>query len=129
MKTLIYLFTLILFAISLFAQTYTEPERIKYIAFEDIDKAVNVEGVVVIELWASWNDDNAYDIDRLYGCTAYRIDVDENPRAIEAYGVYSLPTVLFFLNGEFQYKDESDITYQAKEDLQHLQDHINELNQ
>jgi len=129
LKNLPYFLIPILFAISLFASTYTEPERIKYINYEDIDRVVNVNGVVVIELWASWNDDNAYDIDRLYGCSVYRIDVDENPRAIEAYGVYSLPTVLFYLNGEFQFKDESDITYKAKEDLRHLQEHVNELNQ
>lgn len=118
-KLLAVLFLSFTFTVALNAQ-------VEFIDYTDIEYAIETPGeVVVIEFWAEWNADNAYNLESLQGAYLYRIDADYNRKALEAYQVKSLPTVLIFYSGELVHTDRSDISFAKREAESHLQEIIN----
>ncbi|MFL5964618.1 MAG: thioredoxin [Gaiellaceae bacterium] len=64
---------------------------------------------VVVDFWAPWcGPCKAIEpaLDELAGTTAkvefVKLDIDENPRTADTYGVLSLPTVMLFESGELR---------------------------
>ena len=97
--------------------------------WDEFDSATDQNGVVVIELWAQWNKDNAYPGWELEDCLYYRADIEELPGIIEDYQVVSIPTVLFYKDGILAIRDDGDATFKAGHDISHLQEHVDKLNQ
>jgi len=68
------------------------------------------EGKSVIEFNAGFNKDNGYrDLSRVAGAKLYRIDIEAKPALREKYKIKSLPTVIYFYDGEERYRWEAGI--------------------
>lgn len=74
------------------------------------DEVLNAEEPVLVDFWATWCgpcrqiapiiDDLA---DEFEGrAKVGKVDVDDNPQTAQEYGVRSIPTLLFFKDGEVQ---------------------------
>lgn len=74
------------------------------------DEVLNSEEPVLVDFWATWCgpcrqiapivEDLA---DEFEGrATVGKVDVDENPQVAQQFGVRSIPTLLFFKDGEVQ---------------------------
>ena len=66
------------------------------------------EGIVVVDFWATWCGPclhmapalEAFAIDNAGKVAVYKVDVDENPKTAQMFQIRSIPTVIFFKNGE-----------------------------
>jgi len=68
------------------------------------------EGKSIIEFNASFNKDNSYrDLSRIAGAKLYRIDIESNPALREKYKIKSLPTIIYFNDGQERYRWEAGI--------------------
>jgi hypothetical protein len=68
------------------------------------------EGKSVIEFNAGFNKDNGYrDLSRISGAKLYRIDIESKPALREKYKIKSLPTVIYFNDGQERYRWEAGI--------------------
>jgi thioredoxin 1 len=70
-------------------------------------EVLRAENPVVVDFWAPWcGPCKAIEpaLDELAGTTGsvefVKLDIDENPRTANTYGVLSLPTVILFAGGE-----------------------------
>jgi len=74
------------------------------------DEVLDADEPVLVDFWATWCgpcrqiapivEDLA---DEFEGrATVGKVDVDENPQTAQEYGVRSIPTILFFKDGEVQ---------------------------
>ncbi len=73
-------------------------------------EVLNSETPVLVDFWASWcgpcralgptMDELSQDVDGV--AKVGKLNVDEHPRVAEQYGVHSIPTLLFFQNGELK---------------------------
>jgi thioredoxin 1 len=84
-------------------------ERILDVTDQNFHDEVEADGVAMVDFWAAWcgpcrlvapvvaqlADEYA---DR--GLKVGKLDVDQNPQTAARFGVRSIPTVLFFKNGE-----------------------------
>ncbi|MFC1822209.1 thioredoxin [Thermodesulfobacteriota bacterium] len=83
-----------------------EPEQITDAQFQE--KVLEGKGITVVDFWAPWcgpchsmapglasfAEANA---DRV---NVYKLDVDDNPKTAEKYKIRSIPTIIFFREGE-----------------------------
>lgn len=71
------------------------------------DKVTSANGVVIVDIWATWCGPCKQLVpilDMLSGeyadkATWFKVDADANPATVEKYGVSSVPTVLVFKDG------------------------------
>jgi thioredoxin 1 len=75
----------------------------------DFEKTISeADGISVVDFWAPWcgpchtmapalESFAAANEDKL---NVYKLDVDDNPKTAEKYKIKSIPTVIFFRNGE-----------------------------
>ena len=85
------------------------------------EKVKKAQGKVLVDCYAQWCgpckmlspiiDEIAEGIDY---CTVYKLNVDNSSSVVGEYGIMSIPTILYFENGEL--KDKS-IGFRAKEEL------------
>jgi len=67
-------------------------------------------GKVVIEFNAGFNKDNDYTtLSRINGAKLYRIDIESKPSLKEKYKINSVPTVIYFNDGQERYRWEAGI--------------------
>ncbi len=68
------------------------------------------EGKSVIEFNAGFNTKNGYkDLGRISGAKLYRIDIESKPALREKYKIKSVPTVIYFNDGQERYRWEAGI--------------------
>lgn len=75
---------------------------------EGFDKALTQPGLMVVDFWAEWCgpckmlgpviEQLASDYDGK--CVVGKVNVDDEPDLAQRYGIMSIPTVMFFKNGE-----------------------------
>ena len=85
---------------------------------------------VIVEFYASFNDDNKFnDWDKLENVLYYRADIAKCPAAKKKYKVRMAPTLIIFKEGikEIVFKAGLDLMLPA--DLQEIQESINEVNE
>ncbi len=72
------------------------------------EEVLDAEGLVLVDFWAPWcgpcqiASPIVEELGEEYGdhLKVGKLNVDENPQAAEAYGIMSIPTLLFFEDGE-----------------------------
>ena len=68
------------------------------------------EGKSVIEFNAGFNKDNGYrDLGRIAGAKLYRIDIESKPALRDKYKIKSVPTIIYFNDGQERYRWEAGI--------------------
>ena len=68
------------------------------------------EGKSVIEFNAGFNTKNGYkDLGRISGANVYRMDIEAKPGLMQKYNIKSLPTIIYFDNGQERYRWEAGI--------------------
>ena len=89
--------------------TQTKPVSLMDDQFER--QVMNHKGVIVVDFWAPWcgpfvkmapslesfADSNAGNV------IVYKLDVDENPRTAERFEIRSVPTIIFFKDGQIHH--------------------------
>jgi thioredoxin 1 len=75
----------------------------------DFDETVlKAEGIAVVDFWAPWCGPchtmapglEAFAADNPGKVKVFKLDVDDNPKIAERYEIRSIPTVIFFREGE-----------------------------
>jgi len=75
----------------------------------DFDELIAEPGITVVDFWAAWCGpcrmmgpilDEVATEQADKGVRVMKVDVDEAPRLSERYGIRSIPTILFFRDGE-----------------------------
>ena len=107
----------------------------EFITEEEFDVAITGtsafgenESIVVIEVWAEFNKDNAFhDWKNLKGLKYHRLDLAEAPGIKKKYRIRMVPTLLVFVDGskELEYKAGLDLLCPVT--LEELNDDIDEL--
>jgi len=68
------------------------------------------EGKSVIEFNAGFNKSNGYkDLGRVSGAKLYRIDIEAKPEVKKKYNIKSVPTIIYFNDGQERYRWEAGI--------------------
>lgn len=68
------------------------------------------EGKSVIEFNAGFNTQNGYkDLGRVSGAKLYRMDIESKPGIREKYKIKSVPTIIYFSDGQERYRWEAGI--------------------
>lgn len=68
------------------------------------------EGKSVIEFNAGFNKQNGYkDLDRINGAKLYRVDIESKKGIREKYKIKSVPTIIYFNDGQERYRWEAGI--------------------
>jgi len=68
------------------------------------------EGKSVIEFNAGFNTSNGYkDLERVSGARLYRVDIESKPALRDKYKIKSVPTIIYFYDGEERYRWEAGI--------------------
>ena len=68
------------------------------------------EGKSVIEFNAGFNTKNGYkDLGRVSGAKVYRMDIEAKPALMQKYDIKSLPTIIYFNDGQERYRWEAGI--------------------
>lgn len=83
-----------------------KPENLSDDQFEQA--VLKSEGIAVVDFWAPWCGPclhMAPALESFAGANeskvkVYKVDVDENPKTAQKYQIRSIPTVIFFKNGE-----------------------------
>mgnify|MGYP003131713889 FL=1 len=109
----------------------------EFITEEEFDVAItgtsafgDNESIVVIEVWAEFNKDNAFhDWKNLKGLKYHRLDLANAPGIKKKYRIRMVPTILVFVDGskELEYKAGLDLVCPVT--LEELNNDIEELKQ
>ncbi len=94
-----------------------------------VREVLNQQGLSVVDFWAPWCGPCIQMAQALEGFAAsnagkvrvYKLDVDENPKTSERFEIRSIPTVIFFKDGEVQHVSRGALSAAG------LQNKLNEL--
>jgi hypothetical protein len=94
--------------------------------------AFNDDGIsiVVVEFWASFNDDNAFaDWDKLKGIKYYRCDIAKSPKAKKNHKVRTIPHIIIFKDGYDEKHFKAGLDFSIRQSVEEIQEAIDELKQ
>ena len=82
------------------------------------EEVLEKDGVSVVDFWAPWCGPclqmapgfEAFAQANAGNVRVFKLDVDDNPKTAEKYGIRSIPTIIFFLNGEPAYTSRGTMT-------------------
>jgi hypothetical protein len=84
------------------------------------------EGKSVIEFNAGFNKSNAYkDLNKLYGASIYRVDIEAKPQFKEKYKIKSVPTLVLLVDGKEAWRWEAGIDMKLHVHYLEIQESIN----
>ena len=83
-----------------------KPQPVGDDAFEE--KVTNSQGITVVDFWAPWCGPclhmapalEAFAQSNADKVVVYKVDVDENPKTAQKFDIRSIPTVIFFKDGQ-----------------------------
>jgi thioredoxin 1 len=86
----------------------SENKPIEITDYDFEEQVLNVEGVAIVDFWAPWCGPchtmapglEAFAVDNAGKVKVFKIDSDDNPKMADKYGIKSIPTVIFFKDGE-----------------------------
>lgn len=84
------------------------------------------EGKSIIEFNAGFNKQNGYkDLTRIDGVKLYRIDIESKPELKKKYNIKSVPTLIYFVNGEEHYRWSAGLDMKLHIHFSEIQDVVN----
>jgi len=84
--------------------------------------------IVVVEFWASFNDDNSFeDWDKIEGVKYYRCDIAKSPKAKKKHKVRTIPHIIVFKDGFDEIHFKAGLDFTISESLEDIQKEINKL--
>lgn len=107
--------------------TETKPMSITDDQFEQ--QVLNHQGISVVDFWAPWCGPciqmapalESFAASNAGKVTVYKLDVDENPKIAERFEIRSVPTIIFFKDGQVQHISRGTMS------AANLQNKLNEL--
>ena len=86
--------------------------------------------IVVIEFYAEFNKDNAFqDWEKLTGVKYYRCNIADSPDSKKKYRIRMAPTLIIFKEGFKEYTYKAGLDLECPVDLDKLQSDINDLSE
>ena len=84
------------------------------------------EGKSVIEFNAGFNTKNGYkDLGKVSGAKLYRVDIEARPALKEKYKIKSVPTIIYFVDGQERYHWSAGIDMKLHIHFSEIQDVVN----
>ncbi len=107
--------------------TETKPMSITDDQFET--EVLSHQGITVVDFWAPWCGPciqmapalESFGVSNAGNVSVYKLDVDENPKTAERFEIRSIPTIIFFKNGQVQHISRGTMSATS------LQNKLNEL--
>jgi len=107
--------------------TETKPMSITDDQFKQ--QVLNHQGISVVDFWAPWCGPciqmapalESFAASNAGKVTVYKLDVDENPKIAERFEIRSVPTIIFFKDGQVQHISSGTMS------AANLQNKLNEL--
>lgn len=104
----------------------------------DVDFEQAVEGrsafqddnisIVVVEFWASFNDDNSFEHwNKVKGVKYYRCDIAKAPKAKKKHKVKTIPHIIIFKDGFDEIHFKAGLDFTISESLEDIQKEIDVL--
>ncbi len=86
----------------------TDNKPVDITDFQFEDEVLKAEGVTVVDFWAPWCGPchtmapalEAFSNANKGKIKVFKLDVDDNPKTAEKYAIQSIPTVIFFRDGD-----------------------------
>jgi thioredoxin 1 len=74
-------------------------------------QVINQKGIIVVDFWAPWCGPciqmapalESFAVSNAGNVSVYKLDVDDNPKTAERFEIRSVPTIIFFKNGQPQH--------------------------
>ena len=84
------------------------------------------EGKSIIEFNAGFNTKNGYkDLGKVSGAKLYRVDIEAKPSLKEKYKIKSVPTIIYFVDGQERYRWSAGIDMKLHMHFSEIQDVVN----
>lgn len=127
MKKLIFIFLVLLPTLSFSQQVITDANFEKAIEGRSAFQDDNIQ-IVVIEFWASFNDENSFKgWNKLEGVKYYKCDIAKSPKAKKKYKVRTIPHIVIFKEGYAEVHIKAGLDFTISESLEEIQLEIEEL--
>ena len=84
--------------------------------------------IVVVEFWASFNDDNSFEHwDKIEGVKYYRCDIAKAPKAKKKHKVRTIPHIIIFKDGYDEKHFKAGLDFSIRQSVEEIQEAIDEL--